>query len=193
MEKQEFTVCDVINATKKLNGIYLVYEDGSFMPFSEECKKEGIAYIGIIHDGHPFCVALKDLGEFELVKNWRKCPGESDLYVRSECEALNDWDFIKRTKHIQEVGTDIPLKDGEYIPSLPVLNAMCYWRKRGLNDALVFAGGEPLKDDFYWSSTEYTQYIAWNMHFGSGYIYFNFKYNSYVARAVAAFNLERSE
>ena len=40
----------------------------------------------------------------------------------------------------------------------------------------------------YWSSTEYLQYNAWPMHFGSGHIYnYTYKYNSNVARAVAAF------
>lgn len=173
------------------NGIYLVYEDGHYEPFNGESSKENVKYVGIVHDGHAFCVALKDLGEFPLVKNIRKCPDESDFYVRRECDALNDWEYIERTKHIQEVGTDIPLSEGEYLPSLPMLVAMCYWAERGLNAALEYVGGEPLRiDSIYWSATEFTSNYAWYVNFGSGIVYnYGTKYYGIVARAVAAFNL----
>ena len=39
----------------------------------------------------------------------------------------------------------------------------------------------------YWSSSEYNQNNAWNVNFNSGYVNNNNKYNSNVARAVAAF------
>jgi hypothetical protein len=190
MKKQQCTVCGATNATKSPNGVYIVYEDGHYEPFNGENSKENVKYVGIVHDGHAFCVALKDLGEFPLVKDIRKCPDESDLYVRRECDALNDWEYVERTKHIQEVGTDIPLEEGEYLPSLPMLVAMCYWAERGLNAALEYVGGEPLRmDEYYWSATEYGSTYAWGVYFGSGSVGYYTKCSGCVARAVAAFNL----
>ena len=153
------------------NGIYIIYADGSYCEFSKDCKKDGARCVGIIHDGHSFAVAPKELGEYKLVKDYKKCPRESELYIRSEIEALNDWDCVARTKHIQEVGTDIPLKDGEYIPSLPMLVAMIYWRKRGLNEALQHIGGDPISDGCYWSSTEYSGTYCWYVLGGDGTVY----------------------
>ena len=40
----------------------------------------------------------------------------------------------------------------------------------------------------YWSSTEYVTTVAWVVYFGSGYVYYNGKYNTgYVVRPVAVF------
>lgn len=176
--------------TKPADGIYLIYADGHHEAFNGENNKEGIKYIGIIHDGHAFAVTLKDLGRFQLLRDDAECEDESPFYIESECDALNNWEFIERTKRIQELGTDIPLAEGEYLPSLPMLVTMCYLSKRGLNDALIYAGGEPLKPGYYWSATEYGSTNAWFVYFGSGYVYdYHSKATTIVARAVAAFHL----
>lgn len=173
------------------DGIYLIYDDNSYRKFDKGCKKEGIKYVGIIHNRHAFSVALKDLGVFQLLKDDVECEKESDFYLRRECEALNDWECVKRTSRIQRLGTDIPLKECEYIPALPMVVAMCYWANRGLNDALEFADGNPLRmDSFYWSVTESVSYFAWVVYFGSGYVSNGGgKYNGYSVRPVAAFPL----
>ncbi|MBQ9532423.1 MAG: DUF1566 domain-containing protein [Prevotella sp.] len=172
------------------NGVYLIYEDNSYILYTKDADTKNVKYIGIIHDGHAFAVALKDLGEFQLLKDGVKCPEKSNFYVRRECDALNDWECIKRTAHIQELGTDIPLKEGEYIPALPMVTAMCYWAERGLNEALEAVGGEPLDmDSYYWSVTEYDSGSAWNVHFVNGLVYGNYKYGSGVVRPVAEFIL----
>ena len=171
------------------NGIYIIYENGSYCKFSKDCKKDGAKLVGIVHDGHSLAVTLKDLGRFKLVKDYDECLEECELYIQRECDALNDWDCVARTKHIQEVGTDIPLKEGEYIPSLPMLSAMMYWRDRGLNEALLFLGGEPISDNRHWSSTEYNSTSAWYINGESGYILNNIKYGSYVVRAVCAWEI----
>lgn len=190
MNKQAF-----INTTNADNGIYIVYNDGSYEKFAPGMKQEGIKYVGIIHDGHAFCVALTDLGRFPLVKDTDNCPDESPLYVPCECDALQAWDCVEQTKHIQEAGTDIPLADGEYIPALPMVVLMRHYAKRGLNDALKFAGGQPLDMYSYcWSATEYSSNYAWYVDFGSGNVNgYGTKYGGNVVRPVAAFNLSRSE
>ena len=173
------------------DGIYLVYDDNSYRKFNKGCKKEGIKYVGIIHNRHAFSVALKDLGVFQLLKDDVECEEESSFYLPRECDALNDWECVKRTSRIQELGTDIPLKECEYIPALPMVVAMCYLAKRGLNDALEFAGGNPLRmDSGCWSVTECSSNYAWSVGFGNGYVNIsNGKYNGYSVRPVAAFPL----
>lgn len=172
------------------DGIYFIYDDNSYRKFDKGCKKEGIKYVGIIHNRHAFSVALKDLGVFQLLKDDVECEKESDFYLRRECEALNDWECVKRTSRIQRLGTDIPLKECEYIPALPMVVAMCYWANRGLNDALEFADGNPLRmDSNYWSVTEFSSNSAWVVIFGSGYVTSYNKYNGFSVRPVAAFSL----
>ena len=194
-EKKEVPTTELSKAgAVPSNGVYIIYEDGSYTKFvkdaEEECVKTGVKYIGIIHDGHSFAVSLKELGRFKLVKDYEKCPKTSELYIQRECDALNDWDCVTRTKHIQEVGTDIPLKEGEYIPALPMLVAMIYWRDRGLNDALEFAGGDPISDYYHWSSTEYNSDTAWGVNGETGYVSsIYFKYYSGVVRAVCAWEI----
>lgn len=172
------------------DGIYLIYDDNSYRKFDKGCKKEGIKYVGIIHNRHAFSVALKDLGVFQLLKDDVECEEESDFYLSRECDALNDWECVKRTSRIQELGTDIPLKKCEYIPAIPMVVAMCYWANRGLNDALEIAGGKPLRmNSGYWSVTEYGSYYAWFVYFGTGGVTYGHKSYGGSVRPVAAFPL----
>lgn len=173
------------------NGVYVAYESGDVRKYEAGLPKEGIKQVGIIVNGHAFGVTGKDKGEFCLVNDIGKCPENHPLYRPRECDALMDWDCIERTKHIQEVGTDIPLEEGEYIPSLPMLVAMCHYADKGLNDALVLAGGEPLDmDEEYWSSTEGSRYLARLVNFSNGHASGYSKCNGIVVRAVTAFPIK---
>ena len=171
------------------DGIYLIYSDNSYCKYNEDCKKEDAKYIGVIHEGHAFAITLKDLGRFQLLKDEAECEDDSEFYLPRECDALNDWECEKRTKRIQELGTDIPLADGEFIPALPMLVAMCYWRNKGLDEALKAVGGEPFSDSYYWSVTEYSSSSAWLVNFSNGGVYNGYKYYGNVVRPVVAFPL----
>lgn len=61
--------------------------------------------------------------------------------------------------------------------------------KDEINAALVELGGDPLsEDDYYWSSSEYSQNGAWYVNFNNGYVNgLNKYYTYYIARGVAAF------
>lgn len=58
-----------------------------------------------------------------------------------------------------------------------------------INKALIRAGGEPLKNDWYWSSSEYSSYNAWRSYlyrsYGLDYIY-DYKYDTHYVRPVLA-------
>lgn len=176
------------------DGVYLVYNDDTFCKFSPDASKDGLNRVGLVHAGHAFCVDLHEKGCFQLLRDNVRCERESPFYVESECEALNAWGCVEQTKRIQALGTDIPLAEGEYLPALPMLVAMRYWAERGLNDALEFAGGEPLSmGSNHWSATEYGSNYAWGVYFGSGNVGSNSKCYGPVARAVTAFPLHSLE
>lgn len=169
-------------------GIYLVYQNGNSIPFERGLEKDlasDVNGIGVVYGGHSFLVALEDLGEWPLVNDYEKCPEESSFY-KTECEGLQDWDFVSATNHIKEIGTDIPLPEGWYIPTLAVLEVMCFLKEK-INEAIKFAGGKPMPDGRHWSSTETSRYYARYVYFTSGLTGNNGKYTSYVIRPVTAF------
>lgn len=92
------------------------------------------------------------------------------LALRDEPETMNWYDAVK-------VG--IPTKE-EWIAITENFNAV--------NRALVRAGGEPLKRDWYWSSSEYSSYHAWlsNLYDSYGLGSSIIKYYSYYVRPVLA-------
>jgi len=175
---------------KPEDGIYLVYQNGHNIPFKDDLPKalaSDVSGIGVVYDGHAFKVALKDLGEQPLIKDENNtCPDESPFY-KTECEGLHDWDFESATNHLKECGMDMPLPDGWYIPTLAVLEVMCFMKEK-INKALEYAGGSPMPDDYHWSSTENHRSYARIVNFYSGTSYTSYvKYNSLVVRPVTAF------
>lgn len=170
------------------NGVYILYEDGHNEKFDGCNTQNGVRAIGISHDGHCFGIALKDAGEYKLVRDFAKCPSESSTYIDSECKALIDWDYNLKTVTIKRYGSDIPLKHGEYIPTLPMLVLMGAY-KYEINKALKYVGGEAIKEDRYWSSTESSATGAWNVGMSNGNVYYNLKYGMFPVRPVSAFSL----
>lgn len=181
-----------ISFEKPADGVYIIFKTGQYVPFEKgaDYNKEDVKYIGIVHDGHAFAVGLKDIGEYSLVKEGVKCPSDHPSYRYCECDALLDWEFVERTKHIQELGTDIPLAEGEYLPSLPMLVVMFHYRGE-INEALESVGGEPFDEDgSWWTCCEYDATNAWYLNASYGYLVGTYgKSHQYDCRAVAAFNL----
>lgn len=91
------------------------------------------------------------------------------LALRDEPEPMNWYDAVK-------VG--IPTKE-EWMSIVENLDAV--------NKALIRAGGEPLKNDWYWSSSEYSSYYAWRSNLNSSYglNYYGKNYNYYVRPVLA--------
>lgn len=92
------------------------------------------------------------------------------LGLRDELEQMNWHDAVK-------IG--IPTKE-EWMAIDENLDSV--------NKALIRAGGEPLKNDWYWSSSEYSYYNAWYSYLGSSYgLYYDGKSIGYYVRPVLAF------
>lgn len=66
-------------------------------------------------------------------------------------------------------------KQGGHLPSIDELN-VAYLNKEAVNKALVEHGGKPFKeDDYYWSSSEYSNTSSWRLNMGSGDRNYNLK------------------
>ena len=91
------------------------------------------------------------------------------LALRDEPEPMNWYNAVK-------VG--IPSKE-EWVAITENFNAV--------NRAFVRAGGEPLKRDWYWSSSEYSYYGAWVSGFNGSYgLDWDYKGNNNYVRPVLA-------
>ena len=169
------------------NGVYFVLKDGSFMPHDidgEFPEESSIAFIGISHDTHKFGVPINgNKGEWPLLNCGTKYPAKDDECM-NEADAILDWDFVGATKHIQKLGTDIPLGENEFLPTAPVFLAM-YKNSVALNDALKYAGGKAI--DFSkdcWFGRRYNSNNAWTFNGGSGYLHNGHVNGSYLVQAV---------
>lgn len=167
---------DQVSGQSIANGVYIIYEDDTFLP-AESAKKGKISRIGIALDGHYFSVPLDwNYGKSRLLEK-DKYP--EDEYCQREMEAIMDWDFVKHTNHLKELGLAIELKDGHYLPTIPVFGAM-YKNRKCLNEALLAAGAEEIDfDEDRWCAQRCNVDNAWCFNGGNRYLD-----GSYVNRAL---------
>ena len=161
-----------------VNGVYFVMNDGTFVPATSKQmpSKEQIKMIGVAHDGHYFAIPL-DWDFYERQALVKHDCSYDEKFCKSEIEALNDWDFVSATKHLQSIGLSFDLAEGHYLPTLAVLLAM-FTHKEAINSALTVAGAKAI--DFgthVWSSSRCNSInLAW---FADGYFGFFYGYYMY--------------
>ena len=92
-------------------------------------------------------------------------------YIDTCIDAVADWNGQKNTEHLKAVGLsdNISLSDGWYIPSMGEM-LFIFTHRKEVNAALEKAGGQPIADDWYWTSTEYSAAYAWLLSLNSGYM-----------------------
>ena len=175
-----------MDEAKRRDGIYLIYHNGEVKPYANGCSNENVRYIGVVHNGHSFSLALNDITDVALLPDGKKAGKRKRL--DRECDAIYDFDSVKNTEALCEDNPKLRdvLNDGEAIPALGVLNIIAHLRDE-INEALAYIGGQELKDTWYWSSTESGLYGAWSVYLSNGYTYGNGKFYANAVRAVAAF------
>ena len=172
------------------DGIYICYKDGANVPFDADLQKENIRGIGLVVGSHSLCIALRNAGEYTLT-NKEDSTGEC-RYIPDWDEARMDFNGMSNWEHVKKIGTDITLADGEYIPALGELMLIGIF-KHAINEALEWANGELLEDDRYWSSTERSSTLAWNLYLGNMIQYnINKTQIQRLVRPVSAFTLSNS-
>lgn len=179
------------------DGIYYVLADGSVVPFIPDMGADGnldgsqVKYVGIKWGGRSLKVTLHDAADGEEItltsgKDTTKYDGYKDNYL----DAVADWNGKANTEHLKAIGLnkEIELADGEYIPSLGEMY-LIYLNRKALNQALELIGSDPIKDDWYWTSTEYSAADAWILYlFNGGAVSYGTKASlTYHVRPVSAF------
>lgn len=175
-----------MDEAKRRDGIYLIYHNGEVKPYAKGCSKENVRYIGVVHNGHSFALALNDITDVALLPDGKKAGKRKRL--DRECDAIYDFGSAKNTEALIEDNPALRdvLNEGEAIPALGVLNIIAHLRDE-INEALAYIGGQELKDTWYWSSTESSLYYAWDVYFSNGGTGSSSKYGAGAVRAVAAF------
>ena len=170
------------------DGVYLIYNDRHYEPFSGNNSKKEVKYIGLKHKDVVFAISLKDNENVQLLDDDSKGEQKEKVYYSRECDALFDFDGRKNTERLVSRNPKLKslLDNDEYIPSLGQLNLMAHYMEE-LNKAFTYVSGSLLSSAWYWSSTESSQNYAWYVNFSSGYTYNTIKCNSGRVRAVAAF------
>ena len=147
-----------INPKDYADGVYICYNDGHNELYDDNNPKDDVRGIGLVVGSHSLCVSLGDIDDTKLTN--RDDKSDYDKYISDWDLARMDYDGAENTKHIQEIGTDIKLADGEYIPSLGELY-LIYSHKYKINKALSYVYGKQIADEWYWSSTEGSAGSAW--------------------------------
>lgn len=148
------------------DGVYIVYSDKEPQLFDGTNPKEGVIGIGVKLGERRTCVTLHNVDkQYTLLPRDTECPREGKYL--SYIDGVNDMDGIANTKHLKELGCEIPLGNDEHIPSLGEATIIQFNYKK-VNEALEYVGGETLDDDdYYWTSTEYSSTGAWGVSFYS--------------------------
>ena len=155
-----------INPIDYADGVYICYNDGHNELYDGNNPKDDVRGIGLVVGSHSLCVSLRDIDDTKLTN--RDDKSDYDKYISDWDLARMDYDGAENTKHIQEIGTDIKLANGEYIPSIGELY-LIYLHKYKINKALSYVYGKQIADEWYWSSTELSAGLAWTLSLGYGF------------------------
>lgn len=187
-EKEEQPTLKV-NVAPLLDGIYYVMNDKTLVPVAhlETIDKARVIGVAVKMSDKIATVALHDAADGEeIALTTTEKNGSSEFFRPDFWDAMSDWNGEANTKDYgDDLNPAINLQPGQYIPSLAQLHLILLNIKE-VNAALDAVGGSPLREEWYWSSTEYSAFTSWNVHFGSGYSYGSGKYGTKVVRPAVA-------
>lgn len=173
------------------DGVYIVekgflprrFEDVAGVQNPKECD------VMVSYHGHKWIVAKEDLKGEELpLFSDDSHPEDTSSFYKCEIDALNEFDMMSCTEHLREAGLAFELDADLYIPTAGQLAAMFLFRKE-LNKALEMAGGTPMKEEIYWSSSENHDERSWGVSFSYGNAWNEVKCNDNAVRPCTAFEL----
>ena len=159
--------------TELADGIYLMYGKTA-VPYTgyEVSKdgKEGCTGIGVKFGGKSLVVVLNDISDDDIELTTKQ---GGTRFITDYHQAAEDMDGKAATDDIRDI-LNMGIADDEYIPSLGELYFMLAHFTQ-INAALEAVGGEPLHNDWYWSSTQYSAADAWYLYLNYGGAYGNTK------------------
>lgn len=159
------------------DGIYLVHANGKVTLFELEYTKDDnmdseVVAIGLKMGGFGIKIALHDEANGDGItlttKSNSNLKADQDYYIDKYDDAVADMDGARNTNHLRNIlNPKIKLADEWYIPSLGELYRI-FINKKAINAALEFAKGDKLQDRWYWTSTEGSATLAWNLYLNDG-------------------------
>lgn len=153
--------------TELADGIYLMYGK---MPVTykgqelSENEKNGCTGVGVKFGGKSLVVVLNDISDDDIELTTKQ---GGTRFITNYHQAAENMDGKAATDDIRDI-LNMGIADDEYIPSLGELYFMLAHFTQ-INAALEAVGGEPLHDDWYWSSTQYSATYAWRLGLYNGY------------------------
>ena len=148
------------------DGIYLMYYKTPVAYKGQklsENEKNGCTGVGVKFGGKSLVVALNDIGDEDIDLTTQQ---GGTRFITNYHQAAEDMDGKAATDDIRDI-LNMGIADDEHIPSLGELYFMLAHFTQ-INAALEAVGGEPLYDDWYWSSTQYSAANAWFLDLSYG-------------------------
>ena len=169
----------IVNMNKP-DGIYFILSPSNAIHESlatDEDKHKSIA-VGIKMGDKFANVALHDAAGGEYIglctEDKISC-GSEQFFNDTFWKAMSDWNGEANTNDIRgSLNPDINLGENEYIPSVAQLHLILL-NINEINKALVEAGGDPIQEYWYWSSTALSNDSTWIVFFNSGTTAYNRK------------------
>ena len=169
--------------TELTDGIYLMYEKHAVLFTGQEVSAQGCTGVGVKFGGKSLVLALTDISDNDIELTTKQ---GGTRFITSYHHAAEDMDGKTATDDIRDI-LNMGISDDEYIPSLGELYFILAHFTQ-INAALEAVGGEPLRNDWYWSSTQFSTTDAWFLYLYDGYASGNAKAtNQYRVRPVSAF------
>ena len=150
-------------ATELADGIYLMYEKHAVLFTGQEVSAQGCTGVGVKFGGKSLVLALTDISDDDVELTTQQ---GGTRFITDYHQAAEDMDGKAATDDIRDI-LNMGIADDEYIPSLGELYFMLAHFTR-INAALEAVGGEPLRNDWYWSSTQYSATHAWRLNLYDG-------------------------
>lgn len=183
----------IVNIDKP-DGIYFILSPDNIIHESlatDEDKHKSIA-VGVKMGNRFANMLLHDAAggkEVALCQEDKVPCGSEQFFHDTFWKAMSDWNGEANTNDMcSALNPDINLGENEYIPSVAQLHLILL-NINEFNKALVEAGGDPMKEDWYWSSTEGSSNGAWTVYFSGGNTYNNGKSYYYVVRPSIVCNI----
>lgn len=181
------------------NGVFIFTENKQFVEpkfwgFHEENEKALCAVI--VNEGNALFFYPEDVdNDTHILLEWDK--EQTDEKHTSIEDGMKDTDGLCNTKALADAGSEIAQKVLAlnlgglqwYIPTLQE-NIAGYNNKTVVNAVLAISGKQPIKDNWYWSSTRSRDKSNFVLDWGYGDRYYSIQSNNYWVRAVSAVSLD---
>ena len=162
------------NGKHPKDGVYYICDDENktIVPYKATLTPpEDAMGVLLVQGERSIIIALRDCndGEETTLTKQKDPSNLKGNYIDTCIDAVADWNGQKNTEHLKAVGLsdNISLSDGWYIPSMGEM-LFIFTHRKEVNAALEKAGGQPIADDWYWTSTEYSAANAWNLSLNGG-------------------------